>query len=181
MNTRLAAAISATAVAFAALLASAGSAAAYTVTCSLSVGGGFSPGMSSAGSTGTYVIDTQGLAGQNRCVRTDLYPYTLHVTFTSRGTYTASACGTAVLTGDPTAGATKIEDPFDPFHVDTANMSYTLEIRNWVAILRITRMNTNTEQGGDDVDGVLAVVPQHACLSQPVESFTLEGSFTYTW
>ena len=154
-----------------------------TLTCEVSIGGEFSPGMAPQGGSGTYSATTAGLIGRNHCVWDTRGLFFANVT--TRGAYTATSCGTGVLTGDPDFNGTVIEftgGPQGGFRGILLNrLTYTLELRNWQAILRVSHVHGRPELGGDDVDGVFTVVPQHLCRSAPVSWYSLDGSFTVTW
>lgn len=168
------------AVAAGAVLAAPGSASAVTLHCEVSVSGTFATPMKPAGGSGTYSASTGGIVNREHCTfdaTVDSGPATM----TTRGTYVASSCGNGVLTGDPTWRATSIDVLSFQWNPLVGQMAYTLELRGWQAILRVTRVNGHVELGGDDVDGVLTMVPQHACLSAPVETFTLDGTFVVEW
>jgi hypothetical protein len=160
-------------------------AAADTISCQTSAGGWFDPPMQSlsqrsGGTSGNYGVDTGGLIGRTSCVHHSVPDRTASSRITTRGTFTSTGCGTAVLTGDPATGASTIDlgGTIGPF---VTQLSYTIELHEWHGILRVTQVNGRPEQGGDDVDGVFTFVPQHACIEAGVETYTLDGALSISW
>lgn len=157
---------------------------AETLGCQVSAGGFFDPPMrdlsSRSGATsGTYVAETGGLVNRSECF-SQRWAGLFHTRFTTRGTFSSTRCGTGVLTGDPTEDATRIETT--PLVSElVGRMSYTIELREWQGILRVTEVNGVPEQGGDDVDGIVTLVPQHACVESGVETFTIDGWLLLAW
>ena len=159
-------------------------ASAETMSCQVSAGGFFDPPMGdpfqrSGSTSGSYNANTGGLVNRSECVHHQLLTL-WHSRFTTRGTFTTTQCGTGTLRGDPASLATVI-DVGPPFNRIVGQMAYTIELQGWQGILRVTQVNGRVEQGGNDIDGFVTVVPQHACLAADVETFTLDGGISLTW
>jgi hypothetical protein len=155
------------------------------IKCQLSLTGSFSPLLGPGANSGTYRAQTAELGNRSHCTfQNFIAAYQAPVT--TSGTFAATSCGNALLTSDPADFGTHVDFDSTIVFGDLEGpivwqMSYTIELRNWQGLVRVSHVNGRVEEGGDDIDGVLAIPPPHACLTRGVETFMAHGAVALVW
>lgn len=177
VTVRLAAAFVA---AFTCLALAAPGASASSLTCQVSASASAEPAMHILGGSGRYSLSSPGgLVTATTCSADggERQPSVIR----SSGAFDNVLCGWATLHSPHDSNDVSTIDVGGDGAIEVHSLRYRLTLRSWTAYLEVERVNGLPEQGGEDVDGVLALRPQNACTFAQVGRFTLDGVLTIDW
>lgn len=157
---------------------------AETLTCEISASGSFNPPVHISSGTSTYSFaSSSGLLNSTMCSHNGGPLVVSHIA--SAGYIFNHGCGVASLESRPPDGTTTIDVRADG-SPEITSLDYAIDLAGWRGQLRAFRVNGRPELRGAvlgtvEADGMLLFRPQHTCVFQPLERYTIDGAFTLEW